>query len=140
LIVVSHDRDFLKGLANRTVEFRDKKLYEYLGDVNYFLEKRQMENMREVEMKTVTSPSVPQSKTAYNGDKDMKKIERTIQNSEKRISDFEKQVAEIEKEMAKDNFYSRSDSQKVLDKYNGIKKELEVEMEKWEMATMELES
>jgi ATP-binding cassette, subfamily F, member 3 len=140
LIVVSHDRDFLKGLANRTVEFRDKKLYEYLGDVNYFLEKRQMENMREVEMKTVATPSVLQSKTAYSGDKDMKKIERTIQNSEKRISDFEKQVAEIEKEMAKDNFYSRSDSQKVLDKYNGIKKELEVEMEKWEMATMELES
>ncbi len=140
LIVVSHDRDFLKGLANRTVEFRDKKLYEYLGDVNYFLEKRQMENMREVEMKTVATPSVPQSKTTYSGDKDVKKIERTIQNSEKRIADFEKQIAEIEKEMAKDNFYSRSDSQKVLDKYTGIKKELEAEMEKWEMATMELES
>ena len=145
LIVVSHDRDFLKGLANRTVEFRDKKLYEYLGDVNYFLEKRHMENMREVEMKTVTAPSARQSdgqvsKSSSNSDKDVKRIERTIQNSEKRIADFEKQIAEIEKEMAKDNFYTRSDSQKVLDKYNGIKKELEAEMEKWEMATMELES
>ena len=145
LIVVSHDRDFLKGLANRTVEFRDKKLYEYLGDVNYFLEKRQMENMREVEMKTVTAPSARQSdgqvsKSSSNSDKDVKRIERTIQNSEKRIADFEKQIAEIEKEMSKDNFYTRSDSQKVLDKYNGIKKELEAEMEKWEMATMELES
>ena len=38
------------------------------------------------------------------------------------------------------NFYTRTDSQKILDKYNGIKKELEAEMEKWEMATMEFEN
>ena len=160
LIVVSHDRDFLKGLANRTIEFRDKKLYEYLGDVNYFLEKRQLENMREVEMKTVNTPSAASdsrndnsnsfsnnkmngngNNTNGNGEnKDKKKIERAIQNSEKRISELEKQVADIEKEMAKDNFYTRTDSQKILDKYNGIKKELEAEMEKWEMATMEFEN
>ena len=76
-----------------------------------------------------------------NGEnKDKKKIERIIQNSEKRISELEKQVADIEKEMAKDNFYTRTDSQKILDKYNGIKRELEAEMEKWEMATMEFEN
>ena len=156
LIVVSHDRDFLKGLANRTIEFRDKKLYEYLGDVNYFLEKRQLENMREVEMKTVNTPSVIQGNNGFsdnkmngngnansngNGEnKDKKKIERIIQNSEKRIAELEKQVADIEKEMARDNFYTRTDSQKILDKYNGIKKDLEVEMEKWENATMEFEN
>lgn len=141
LIVVSHDRDFLKDLTNRTIEFRDKKLYEYLGDVNYFLDKRQMENMREVEMKTATTtPSVSAPKSTSNGEpKDVKKIERAIQNSEKRIAELEKQTAEIEKEMAKDNFYTCSDSQKVIDKYNSIKKDLEVEMEKWELATMELE-
>lgn len=141
LIVVSHDRDFLKGLANRTVEFRDKKLYEYLGDVNYFLEKRQLEDMREVEMKTATTPSVSTAKTSTNNEsKDVKKLERTIQNSEKRIAELEKQVAEIEKEMGKDDFYTRADNQKVLDKYNALKKELESEMEKWELATMELEN
>ncbi len=50
LIVVSHDRDFLEGLTTRTIEFRDKKLYEHIGDVNAFLEKRKMDNMRQVEL------------------------------------------------------------------------------------------
>jgi ATP-binding cassette subfamily F protein 3 len=148
LIVVSHDRDFLRGLANRTVEFRDKKLYEYLGDVNYFLEKRQLENMREVEMKTATTNGASSdtrqngaAKSGVNGEtKDKKKIERSIQNSEKRIADLEKQIVQLEKEMAKDNFYHQKDSQKTIDKYNGLKKELDVEVEKWEMATMEFES
>ncbi len=147
LIVVSHDRDFLKDLTNRTIEFRDKKLYEYLGDVNYFLEKRQLENMREVEMKTVASTNLGDNKTVSapkngtNGEvKDKKKIERTIQNSEKRISELEKQIALVEKDMAKDDFYQSKDSQKTLDKYSSLKKELDSEIEKWEMATLEFES
>jgi len=37
LIVVSHDRDFLGGLTNRTIEFKDHKLYNHLGDINFFL-------------------------------------------------------------------------------------------------------
>jgi hypothetical protein len=32
-------------------EFRDQKIKKYLGDVNYFLEQRNLENMREVEKK-----------------------------------------------------------------------------------------
>ena len=141
LIVVSHDRDFLKGLTDRTIEFRDQKLYEYLGDINYFLGKRDLDNMRDVEMR-----DKPNAAVANNGsnstvsDKDKKKYERLIQNSERRISELEKQVAEIEKDMAKDNFYTRNDSQKVLDKYKATQKELAEEMEKWELATMEMEN
>jgi ATP-binding cassette subfamily F protein 3 len=35
LLLVSHDRDFLQGLVNKVYEFRDKKLKEYLGDIDY---------------------------------------------------------------------------------------------------------
>jgi ATP-binding cassette subfamily F protein 3 len=49
LLLVSHDRDFLQGMSNLVYEFRDQKIKEYLGDVNYFLEQRNLENMREVE-------------------------------------------------------------------------------------------
>ncbi len=148
LIVVSHDREFLAGLTEKTIEFRDKKLYEHLGDVNYFLERRELDNMRDVEMSTKTAPSpnnrdastVSSNNFAKNGDdKDRKKAEKSIQTAEKRIADLEKQVADFEKEMAKDNFYRRADSQKVLDKYNSVKKELATEVEKWESAMMELE-
>jgi ATP-binding cassette, subfamily F, member 3 len=155
LIVVSHDRDFLKGLTNRTIEFRDRKLYEYLGDVNYFLDKRQMENMREVEMRTV-NPNAALSANGHvsngsngkssnngngngsnNGDK--KKAERTVQNAEKRIAELESKVADLEKIMGKDDFYNKPDSQKSLNQYNDLKKELAGEMEKWESALMEME-
>ena len=140
LIVVSHDREFLAGLTEKTIEFRDKKLHEHLGDVNYFLEKRELDNMRDVELSTKTIPSVSDTFSKNGDDKDRKKAEKNIQNAEKRIADLEKQVADLENEMAKNNFYTRSDNQKVLDKYNTVKKDLTVEMEKWEMALMELES
>jgi ATP-binding cassette, subfamily F, member 3 len=144
LIVVSHDREFLEGLADRTIEFRDKKLYEYLGDINYFLEKRELDNMRDVELKdkpNVMTPSVKSQNGASNKtDSDKKRIERTIQNSEKRISDLEKQIAEVEKTMSADSFYASSDAQKTLARHTDLKKQLETEMENWEMATMELEA
>ena len=52
LILISHDRDFLQGLVNKVYEFRDKKLKEYLGDIDYYLEEKKVENLREVELKT----------------------------------------------------------------------------------------
>ncbi|MCT4616565.1 MAG: ATP-binding cassette domain-containing protein [Marinifilaceae bacterium] len=51
IILVSHDRDFLNGLADKVYEFRDKKLIEYLGDINYFLEKKKIDNLKEIEKK-----------------------------------------------------------------------------------------
>ncbi len=51
LLLVSHDRDFLQGMSNIVYEFKDQKIKEYLGDINFFLEQRNLENMREVEKK-----------------------------------------------------------------------------------------
>ncbi|NND79481.1 MAG: ABC-F family ATP-binding cassette domain-containing protein, partial [Maribacter sp.] len=49
LIVVSHDRDFLQGLTNKVYEFRGKKIKEYLGDINFYLEQRKADDFREIE-------------------------------------------------------------------------------------------
>ncbi len=51
LIVVSHDRNFLQGLTDKVYEFKDHKIKEYLGDINYYLETHNLENMREAEKK-----------------------------------------------------------------------------------------
>ncbi|HZJ37387.1 MAG TPA: ABC-F family ATP-binding cassette domain-containing protein, partial [Gillisia sp.] len=45
LILVSHDRDFLQNLTATVYEFKNKKIREYLGDINYYLEQRNVENM-----------------------------------------------------------------------------------------------
>jgi ATP-binding cassette subfamily F protein 3 len=139
LIVVSHDRDFLSDLTNRTVEFRDKKLHEYLGDVNYFLEKRALDNMREVEMRTITTANgsaANDSKSISYDDKDRKRIERNIQTVEKKITDLEKQIADIEKVMGDPDFYNKKDSSSVLNKYNQLKKELDMAVEEWESLSL----
>lgn len=51
LILVSHDRDFLDGLATKVYEFGHKRVKEHLGDIKYFLETKKMENLREIERK-----------------------------------------------------------------------------------------
>jgi len=132
IIIVSHDRDFLAGLTNRTIEFRDKKLYEYLGDINYFLEKRQLDNMREVEQKTSELKSDNGQKTSTQN------VSRTvpnphIQKTEKRIAELEKEIATMNKRMGETDFYTSKDSAQYITKYEKLKKELDVEMEKWEI-------
>ncbi len=49
LIVVSHDRDFLDGLVSKTYEFSKGQVIEHLGGIYDFLEKKKIENLREIE-------------------------------------------------------------------------------------------
>src|SRR5690606_1291639 len=52
LILVSHDRDFLQGLTNKVYEFKDQKIKEYLGDIDFYLDQRNIENIREIEFRS----------------------------------------------------------------------------------------
>ncbi|WP_181305683.1 ABC-F family ATP-binding cassette domain-containing protein [Rufibacter sp. XAAS-G3-1] len=54
LILVSHDRDFLDGLAEKVFEFGNKRIKEHFEDINGFLRNKKMENLREIERKVVT--------------------------------------------------------------------------------------
>jgi len=51
LILVSHDRDFLDGLANKVFEFGHKRVREHFEDINGFLRNKKMENLKEIERK-----------------------------------------------------------------------------------------
>jgi ATP-binding cassette, subfamily F, member 3 len=51
LILVSHDRDFLDGLATKVYEFGNKQIKEHLYTINEFLKYKKMENLREIEKK-----------------------------------------------------------------------------------------
>lgn len=149
LIVVSHDRDFLKGLTTRTFEFRDKKLHEYLGDVNFFLEKRRLDDMRAVEMKSKleANKSTAASGSASRGEelshedrKAKKKLERLVQNQERKVENLESDISKMEKEMGVEGFYQSEGAEAFLKKYNQKKKDLEEAMEAWEEATENLEN
>jgi ATP-binding cassette subfamily F protein 3 len=49
LILVSHDRDFLDGLANKVFEFGNKRVREHFEDINGFLRNKKLENLKEIE-------------------------------------------------------------------------------------------
>jgi len=145
LIIVSHDRDFLAGLTNRTIEFRDKKLYDYPGDVNYFLEKRELDNMRQVEIST--SSKKPESDEMAEDVKIQKKISyeerrtrmRAVQKAENEIERIEKEIAKIETEMQNPDFFQASGSNLTMQKYKQFKEQLETAFENWEIAHRQLE-
>jgi ATP-binding cassette, subfamily F, member 3 len=138
LIVVSHDREFLQGLTDKTLEFRDRKLFEYLGDVNFFLEKRDLQNMREVEK--INVPVVEKIQTPVVSNEEKKRLQRNVQQSERKIQEFEKEIAKMENEMASPGYFDRPDISKLTEKYQTVKKQLENTLELWEIAVAEIEA
>ncbi|WP_456460099.1 ABC-F family ATP-binding cassette domain-containing protein [Reichenbachiella sp.] len=52
LILVSHDRDFLDGLATKVFEFGNQRVKEHFEDINGFLRNKKMENLKEIERST----------------------------------------------------------------------------------------
>jgi len=51
LIIVSHDRDFLDNLTTKVFEFGNKKVVEHLEGIYSFLQKKNLENLQELERK-----------------------------------------------------------------------------------------
>lgn len=142
LVVVSHDRDFLQGLTNKVYEFKDKKIKEYLGDIDFYLEQRKAEDFRKIEQKSESEKKEKENSKGGNEFKDQKKLKslkNKLSSVESKISALEKQIAEIDHDLlmdydatiAKPNFF---------DSYQKKKKELEQLMGKWEEITLELES
>jgi ATP-binding cassette subfamily F protein 3 len=138
LIVVSHDREFLQGLTEKTLEFRDRKLFEYLGDVNFFLEKRDLQNMRDVEK--INVPVVERIQTQVVSNEEKKRLQKNVQQSERKIQEFEKEIAKMENEMASPGYFERPDINKLTEKYHSVKKQLENTLELWEIAVAEIEA
>jgi ATP-binding cassette, subfamily F, member 3 len=51
LILVSHDRDFLQGLAEKVFEFKDKRVIEHFETIDDFLQRNRIENLKEIDLK-----------------------------------------------------------------------------------------
>ncbi|MCG8328112.1 MAG: ABC-F family ATP-binding cassette domain-containing protein [Chitinophagales bacterium] len=138
LIIVSHDRSFLTNLTNRTIEFRDRKLHNHIGDVNAFLEKRKLEDMRSVELSgkkagSTEEKNTPKKTLSYE---ERKRLMRNVSNAEKKIERLETEIEKMETKMADPSFYEQADSVEQMKKYEAQKQELEEAMEAWEEAQL----
>ncbi|MCO4822348.1 MAG: ATP-binding cassette domain-containing protein [Flavobacteriaceae bacterium] len=94
LILVSHDRDFLQGLTNKVYEFKDQRIREYLGDIDYYLNQRNVESLREIEKRDVVkqvSKSI-NSKQSYEDQKKLKSLNNKLSKIESKINQLEKEI------------------------------------------------
>ncbi len=142
LILVSHDRDFLQGLTNTVYEFKDHKLKEYLGDIDYFLEQRNLENMREAEKKTkvISEEKTTNSsgKQSYEDQKKLKSLQNKLSKTEAQISKLEKEIKEIDVELQV-NYDETIAKPDFFEKYQAKKDKLNALMNDWEKVTASLE-
>ena len=135
LVLVSHDRDFLQGLTNKVYEFKDQKIKEYLGDIDYYLEQRRVNDFRAIEKKEKIFISKPQPKFNKNNDQTLKK---KLNNIESKISKLEKEISNIDNDLL--NNYENTISQpNFFLNYEKKKNELDSLMEKWEKITSSIE-
>jgi len=145
VIVVSHDREFLDGLASKVYEFGNKKIKEHLGGIYDFLRSKKMETLQELEAKKAVvqvkeevAPS--ENKLNYLERKELSKkitkMERNVKSAEENIAKLEEEVAEIETKLSSpDNLQDQS----LFTRYEEAKQELEDEMMAWEEFNEQLE-
>ena len=145
VVVVSHDREFLDGLVDRIYEFRDGGVREYIGDIWYFLEKRKVESLQEIEYKEkpTTSPknSVESSagKLSYEQKKEqeklIRKLRKAVESVEEELAKVETEIAAYDKRFAESTDYNADD----YAKYDALKQHYNQLMHEWEKASYELE-
>ncbi len=132
LLVVSHDRDFLEGMTNKTWEIKDSKIVEYLGDINYFLEKKEAADIRQFtqsDVKNTNKYKEPQSH------EERKRILRQIQNLERKIEQLEQEISQREKVMMDPDFFKQANAASYAQAYQKLKTEVEELVEQWEHAS-----
>ena len=147
VIVVSHDREFLDGMVDKIYEFRDGGVREYLGGIYYFLEKRRLESLQEVERKAPAKggqqpeAAAPKGggKLSYEQKKEQEKLvrrmRRTVETIEAELAGIEAQLAACDAKFAAATTYDEAEYKA----YNELKAQYDRRMHDWEKASYELE-
>jgi ATP-binding cassette, subfamily F, member 3 len=151
LVIVSHDREFLDGLAGKIYEFKDRKIRENIGGIYDFLKRKKMESLRELE-KAPPKPVKDNRETGTGSEAKVswekrKDRERKIRKLENQVSRTEKEIGELEKEIAEMDSLLQSPDRKTLmaleqdffNRYERQKAKLGKEMDRWEKLVGELE-
>lgn len=134
LILVSHDREFLSGLADKIVEFKDGEVKEFLGGIDDYLAYRKAESMREIEkVEQVKEAKVQQPKNNRNQDAEIKKLQNRLSNIENEITQLEEEKSNLE-----EKFTHQNPDEEELAKYEQLKNSLNEKMKIWEELAMKI--
>jgi ATP-binding cassette subfamily F protein 3 len=150
MILISHDRDFLKGLTEKIYEFSNGKVKEHLGGIDQFLRSKKSDDIRVWEATKTLKNSVSEEKSksndpnAYQIKKELKKKIRTQKNVvskiERTVTKLESELATVNEQLKGADAYAKPENKEMVENWPKLTEKLETSMEQWEAeeATLEL--
>ncbi len=158
LIIVSHDREFLKDLTDKVYEFGNQNVKMHTGDVYDFLKTRNLNSLdelnlglrrqKEAEMKaTANNPTNAANNTESRSnqerwalEKELKSLSGKVNKAEQRVAELDTQVKQCETIMNAPDFYTANPNpNKVIQQYAELKKQAQQATQTWEELFMQLE-
>ncbi len=141
VLFVSHDRYFINSTATRIIELANKTVVNYIGNYDYYLEKKDILGAKPITNNTSKSSSSAISKLNWQEEKvkqaQQKKIKNEIKRTEERMALIEAEIEEL------DNMYAdpaiSSDTAKLMEihtRKEALSKELDELYDKWGELTL----
>lgn len=141
VLFVSHDRYFINSTATRIIELANKTVVNYIGNYDYYLEKKDILGAKPITNNTSKSSSSAISKLNWQEEKvkqaQQKKIKNEIKRTEERMALIEAEIEEL------DNMYAdpaiSSDTAKLMEihtRKEALSKELDALYDKWGELTL----
>ena len=133
LILVSHDRDFVQGLCEKVISFKQREVKTFLGDINAYLEDQKFSSIKELEKKSKDQIKKPikEKENSYERQKEIRGVQQKISKLERQISDLEKEIKKIDFDL-EINYETTISQTNFFDTYQTKKRDLENLMKKWE--------
>ena len=153
VIMVSHDRDFMKGICDRLFEFRDGKVKEHLCDIEDFMLLRKVERLNELDLEKKdnkekkqevstnknTSHAISPNEQINKHELEQKQIRNQIKKVEEIIENLESKIKDCDLKLSDASEYEKLVNNKsFFEEYNQFKITLEKEIEKWESLSEKL--
>jgi ATP-binding cassette subfamily F protein 3 len=139
MVLVSHDRSFLRGLCNKIYQVKNRKVKEFVGGMDFYLAQAE----EEIGMQTSTTKSAQKKDKTKSAEErketeaEIKKLKNQVSKFEKEISDLEAEIAQLELKIAQPE---TGVDQEVFVEHQAKQKALEITMENWEQASEDLEA
>lgn len=140
VLYVSHDRYFINATATRIIELTNQSIVNYIGNYDYYLEKRDILTAKafpDTNTDVSSSEKVKDSKISWQQSREeqnrLKKKKNDLKRTEERIADIEKRIEDIDTEYSDPSI--GSNTARLMELHNEsikLKKELDELYEHWE--------
>ena len=141
-VTVSHDRHFIRGVANKIWYIENHEIKEYLGtyaEYEAWREKQapviEVQAVQKAEKKEQPKAKAPvNNPEALQAKKDLRKLEEELERVEKEVEKLEEKKLGLERKMADPELYSREvEAQEIQENYQGLQANLKASNEQWEV-------